>query len=170
MPKEHFLRKATCTTPYIPEKIHLEEAIKKGIKDTCKNMLAPVPIVGVKAIRWVARSIPKWAEKKGTKTTNHYLGQLIRMQEEIGTGGGGFRFIYGAFLQEAAVILKNDELKELSKEITMIGDLWRDFAVDIARVYKNRNSKSDIYNNLSKSMLHIADLEEDFYKKLRKAI
>ncbi len=60
--------------------------------------------------------------------TNHYLGQLIRMQEEIGTGGGGFRFIYGAFLQEAAVILKNDELKGLSKEITAIGDLWRDFA------------------------------------------
>ena len=73
-------------------------------------------------------------------------------------------------MQEAAVILKNDELKELSKEITAIGDLWRDFAVDIARVYKNRNSKSNIYNELSKSMLHIADLEEAFYKKLRKAI
>lgn len=68
------------------------------------------------------------------------------------------------------MILKNDELKELSKEITSIGDLWRDFAVDIARVYKNRNSKSNIYNELSKTMLHIADLEEAFYKKLRKAI
>jgi hypothetical protein len=94
-----------------------------------------------------SKSIPKWAAKKGTKTTNHYLGQLIRMQEEIGTGGGGFRFIYGAFLQEAAVILKNDELRELSKEITAIGDLWRDFAVDIARVYKNRNSKAIFITN-----------------------
>jgi hypothetical protein len=155
---------------HIPEHVDLESAIKKGIKDTCSNMLAPVPIVGVKAIRWVAKNIPKWAHKKGTKETNHYLGQLIRMQEEIGTGGGGFRFIYGAFLQEAAVILKNEKLHELSKEITAIGDLWRDFAVDIARVYKNRNSKSDIYNELSKSMLHIADLEEAFYKKLKKAI
>ncbi|WP_294213452.1 BtrH N-terminal domain-containing protein [uncultured Chryseobacterium sp.] len=155
---------------FIPEKVDLEKAIIKGIKDTCKNMLAPVPIIGVKAMRWVARSIPKWAEKKGTKQTNHYLGQLIRMQEEIGTGGGGFRFIYGAFLQEAADILKNEQLRELSKEITMIGDLWRDFAVDIARVYKNRNSKSNIYQELSKSMLHIADLEEAFYKKLSKAV
>ncbi|KFF14624.1 peptidase [Chryseobacterium soli] len=155
---------------YIPDEVDLKEAIKKGIKDTCKNMLAPVPLIGVKAMRWVAKSIPKWAEKKGTKVTNHYLGQLIRMQEEIGTGGGGFRFIYGAFLQEAADILKNDQLRELSKEITAIGDLWRDFAVDIARVYKNRNSKSNIYQELSKSMLHIADLEEAFYKKLRKAI
>lgn len=155
---------------YIPEKIDLETAIIKGIKETCSNMLAPVPIIGVKAIRWVAKSIPKWAEKKGAKTTNHYLGQLIRMQEEIGTGGGGFRYIYGAFLQEAATILNKPELKELSKEITEIGDLWRDFAVDIARVYKNRNSKSDIYNHLSKSMLHLADLEEAFFKKLKKAV
>ena len=155
---------------YVPENIHLEEAIVKGIKETCKNMLAPVPLIGVKAIRWVAKSIPKWAAKKGTKVTNHYLGQLIRMQEEIGTGGGGFRFIYGAFLQEASVILKNDQLKELSKEITEIGDMWRDFAVDIARVYKNRNSKSDIYNQLSQTMLKIADREEAFYKKLKQVI
>ena len=155
---------------FVPEKIDLEGAIKKGIKETCNKMLAPVPVIGVKAMRWVAKSIPKWAEKKGAKTTNHYLGQLIRMQEEIGTGGGGFRFIYGAFLQEAADVLKNEQLRELSKEITEIGDQWRDFAVDIARVYKNRNSKSNIYQELSNTMLHIADLEEAFYKKLKKAI
>lgn len=154
----------------IPATLELEKAIVKGIKDTCNKMLAPVPIIGVKAIRWVARSIPKWADKKGAKTTNHYLGQLIRMQEEIGTGGGGFRYIYGAFLAEAADVLKKPELKELSREITDIGDLWRDFAVDIARVYKNRNSKSDIYNNLSRSMLHIADLEEAFFRKLRAVV
>ena len=61
-------------------------------------------------------------------------------------------------------------MKELAKEITAIGDDWRDFAVDIARVYKNRNSKSDVYNHLSQSMLQIADKEEAFYRKLKKAI
>lgn len=154
----------------IPENIDWETAIKKGIKNTCNDMLAPVPIVGVKAIRWVAKSIPKWSTKLGVKVTNHYLAQLIRMQEEIGTGGGGFRFIYAAFLQEAAVILKNDKLKELSKEMTIIGDLWRDFAVNAARVYKNRSNQVDVYNSLSKEMLHLADLEEAFFKKLKKAI
>jgi hypothetical protein len=88
-----------------------------------------------------SKSIPKWAEKKEQKPPIIILGQLIRMQEEIGTGGGGFRFIYGAFLQEAAVILKNDELRELSKEITAIGDLWRDFAVDIAEFTKTEIQK-----------------------------
>jgi len=154
----------------IPKQADLPQAILKGIKETCRDMLAPVPIVGVKGIRTVARLIPKWAAKHGTKITNHYLAQIVRMQEEIGTGGGGFRFIYAAFLQEAAVILKNDQLKVLSLEMTKIGDLWRDFAVNASRVYKNRSTQTDVYNTLSKEMLHIADLEEDFFKKLKKAI
>lgn len=154
----------------IPEKIDWESAIKKGIQNTCRDMLAPVPIIGVKGIRYVAKSIPKWASKKGNKIANHYLAQMVRMQEEIGTGGGGFRFIYAAFLQEAATILKNDQLHQLSKEMTQIGDLWRDFAINASRVYKNRSNQTDVYNSLSKELLHIADLEETFFKKLKKAI
>lgn len=154
----------------IPKQSDLPQAIIKGIKETCRDMLAPVPYVGVKGIRTVARRIPKWADKLGPKVTNHYLAQIVRMQEEIGTGGGGFRFIYAAFLQEAAVILKKDELKSLSLEMTKIGDLWRDFAVNASRVYKNRSTQSDVYNTLSKEMLYLADLEEDFFKKLKKAI
>ena len=155
---------------HIPTDIDWEGAIKKGIKNTCREMLAPVPIVGVKGIRTVAKNIPKWANKKGNKIANHYLAQMVRMQEEIGTGGGGFRFIYAAFLQEAAPILKNEQLYELSKEMTRIGDLWRDFAVNASRVYKNRSSQTDVYSSLSKELLHIADLEENFFKMLKKAI
>lgn len=154
----------------IPSEINWEKAIKKGIKNTCNDMLAPVPIVGVAAMRFLAKSIRKWPKTKGVKVANHYLAQMIRMQEEIGTGGGGFRFIYGAFLQEAAVILKNEKLKELSLEITQIGDLWRDFAVDASRVYKNRSNLEDVYNTLADQLLHVADLEEAFFKKLKKAI
>ena len=49
---------------HIPTDIDWEGAIKKGIKNTCREMLAPVPIVGVKGIRTVAKNIPKWANKK----------------------------------------------------------------------------------------------------------
>ena len=155
---------------YVPEVMHWEKAIRKGIKNTCNDMLAPVPIVGVKAIRMVAHQIKKWPAKKGIKVTNHYLAQMVRMQEEIGTGGGGFRFIYAAFLQEASVVLKNEALKKLSLEMTVIGDLWRDFAVNASRVYKNRSNQTDVYNSLSNELMHIADLEESFFKKLKKAI
>jgi hypothetical protein len=133
-------------------------------------MLAPVPIVGVKGIRTVARAIKKWPKKIGIKRTNHNLGQIVRMQEEIGTGGGGFRYIYGAFLQEASEILNNKELLNLSKEITEIGDLWRDFALDASRLFKNRSAESDGYNKISDKLMIIAGREEAFYKKLKKAI
>ena len=90
-----------------PETLELEKAIIKGIKHTCREMLAPVPIVGAKGIKTVAGMIRKWPAKRGIKKANHYLGQIVRMQEEIGTGGGGFRYIYAAFLQESSTILNN---------------------------------------------------------------
>ena len=133
-------------------------------------MLAPVPIVGVNGMRLVAKLIRKWPVKKGTKVANHYLGQIVRMQEEIGTGGGGFRFIYGAFLEEASIVLNNDKLKELSVEITHIGDSWRDFALDASRLYKNRSSELDGYNKVADKLVEIASREEKFFKKLRKAV
>ena len=154
---------------HLPKHISLETAIRKGIKETCQKMLAPVPIVGVKAIRWVSKDILRWYDKRGVKITNHYLAQMIRMQEEIGTGGGGF--IYGAFLEEAAEVLKNNALKECSQEITSIGDLWRDFAVEVARLYKNRNqAHRAAYEDLSQRLLTIAQREEAFYKRLKKVI
>ena len=154
----------------IPENVDFKSVIIKGIKNTCRDMLAPMPIIGVRGIKFVAKQIRKWPEKHGTKKANHYLAQMVRMQEEIGTGGGGFRFIYAAFLQEAAVILENDRLLELSKEMTTIGDLWRDFAVEASRVYKNRSTQVDVYNTLANQLLDIANKEEVFFKKLKFAI
>ncbi|MEM9142505.1 MAG: BtrH N-terminal domain-containing protein, partial [Bacteroidota bacterium] len=153
-----------------PEKLELEGAIVKGIRQTCRDMTAPVPIVGVRAMRWVAKSIRKWPKKIGPKKTNHYLGQIVRMQEEIGTGGGGFRYIYGAFLQEAAKVLNKPVLLECSKEITQIGDEWRDFALDASRIYKNRSGKTDGYNQIADQLDALSDKEEAFFKKLRKAV
>ncbi|AUS05978.1 BtrH N-terminal domain-containing protein [Pseudotamlana carrageenivorans] len=153
-----------------PEKLDLEKAIIKGIKHTCKDMLAPVPIIGVKGIKMVARLIRKWPKKHGVKKANHYLGQIVRMQEEIGTGGGGFRYIFAAFLQESSKILKNEKLAELSEEMTVIGDLWRDFALDASRIYRNRKAKMDAYNDVASQLETIADKERAFFKTLRKAV
>jgi hypothetical protein len=155
---------------HIPKEVDFKSAIIKGINNTCRDMLAPVPIIGVRGIKYVAKQIRKWPIKNGTKKANHYLAQMVRMQEEIGTGGGGFRFIYAAFLQEASVILENEKLQELSLEMTTIGDLWRDFAVNASRVYKNRSIQEDVYNTIADELLAIANKEEVFFKKLKKAI
>ncbi|WP_452230741.1 MULTISPECIES: BtrH N-terminal domain-containing protein [unclassified Lacinutrix] len=153
-----------------PKELDLEKAILKGIKHTCRDMLAPMPVLGVKGIRFTAKQIRKWPKKLGVKKANHYLGQIVRMQEEIGTGGGGFRYIFAAFLQESSKILNNPKLADLSKEMTQIGDLWRDFAVDASRIYKNRGAKADGYNEVASQLEAIADKEEVFFKALKKAI
>ena len=155
---------------HIPTELKFEKAIVAAIKNTCSNMLAPIPIIGVNGIKFVSREIRKWPIRHGNKKANHYLAQLVRMQEEIGTGGGGFRFIYAAFLQQAADILKNEKLRILSHEMTEIGDKWRDFAVQASRVYKNRSAQTDVYNMLADELLDIANREKEFFKKLKKAI
>lgn len=150
--------------------IHLPTAIIKGMRKTCNDMLAPVPIIGVKAIEWVAKNIKKWPKKIGIKKTNHYLGQLIRMQEEIGTGGAGFRYIYAAFLAESAPILHLPILQERAETLTKIGDKWRDFALQVSRVYKNRTTGHRLYEDLSDQLMEIARLERDFFTQLKEDI
>jgi hypothetical protein len=54
--------------------------------------------------------------------------------------------------------------------MTTIGDLWRDFAVEASRIYKNRSAKDDAYNKVADQLEAIADREETFFKKLRKAV
>jgi hypothetical protein len=155
---------------HIPKDIDLPRAIRKAIKSTCSDMLAPIPIIGVRGERYIARKIKKWPEKVGTKKTNHYLAQIVRMQEEIGTGGGGFRYIYAAFLQEASPIIEKPELMELSAEMTAIGDEWRDFALNASRILKNRKTEERMYIELGDQMERLADREEAFFKKLRKVV
>jgi len=154
----------------IPKDVDLKKAITKGIKQAYRHMLAPMPFVGYRGIRYVAKCIRKWPDKIGVKKTNHYLGQLVRMQEEIGTGGGGFRFIFAAFLQEASVIMENPRLAELSEEMTAIGDQWRDFAIDASRLYKNRSRETDAYNKIADKLDAIALAERAFFLDLKKAI
>src|SRR5690606_3813639 len=154
----------------IPNTMDLTDPIKKAIKQTCNDMLAPVPIVGVKGIRMVAKAILKWHKKLGVAKANFNLANLVRMQEEIGTGGGGFRFIYAAFLQESGEYLKNQELMNLSQEMALIGDKWRNFALEASRVVKNRSNTENVYQVLSNDLMKLAALEEAFFKKLKKAV
>ena len=156
----------------LPETIDLKPAILKGIKHTCRDMLAPVPYVGVKGIKTIAKLVRSWPEKKGPKRAKHYLGQIVRMQEEIGTGGGGFRYIYAAFLQEAADVVNKPEWRDMSQEMTQIGDQWRDFALQASRVYKDRSSLAaeGAYDTLATQLKAIAEKEKVFFKKLKKTL
>ena len=80
-------------------------------------------------------------------------GRIIQMLEAVGTGGAGFRFIYAAFLQEAAEKLNNDELFSVSEEMTEIGDSWRKFSILAGRICKNRGKEKIYFKNLSEILV-----------------
>jgi hypothetical protein len=110
-----------------------------ALKRTCRIMLQPLlPFIGVRGIRMLARKVHKVTRVAPQAFAQRYVGHIVRMQEEIGTGGGGFRFLYGAFLQEAGALLGKPRLQDLAMDMVRIGDLWRDFAYDAARMSKGR--------------------------------
>jgi hypothetical protein len=119
---------------YYPETAPREpdwnKAIPAAIKKTVRIMRhAPLPLIGVKGITWVARAFQRLPVAADPEASKRYMGHLVRMQEEIGTGGGGFRFMYAAFLEEAASLANRPALAELAGELTENGDYWREFAL-----------------------------------------
>jgi hypothetical protein len=104
----------------------------------------------------------------GEKKAGLYLAQLVRMQEEIGTGGGGFRYIYAAFLQEAYAYKPVDELLEISKTFTQSGDLWRTAAVQAAGIFKGRIGSQHDFNVMGDYLLEIAEIERKAFVALSK--
>jgi hypothetical protein len=126
----------------------------------------PGPIIGVRGIRFLAGQVEKWPRKLGNRKAALYLGQMVRMLEELGTGGAGFRFMYAAFLQEAAQILNENRLRNLAGQMTHAGDLWRSFAVIGARNSKNRASESDSYAAMADILRDCAQKETQIYQEL----
>ncbi len=147
----------------------IKDAIKSGIKRNVRDMLhIPGPIAGVSGIRFTAKRIKKWKDNLGLPKAGLYLAQLVRMQEEIGTGGGGFRYIYAAFLQQSHAYHNNDVLLETSGKFTKAGDLWRSAAVQAAGIYKGRLTKQEDFNAMSDILFEIADTEKEAFTDLSK--
>ncbi len=90
------------------------------------------------------------------------------MQEEIGTGGAGFRFLYATFLQEAAALPGLTMLAEFAERLVVIGDGWREFALAIVRMVKKRDELNPA--KLADLLRALADQEEAFFRDLKKAI
>src|SRR5690606_9303858 len=147
----------------------IREAIKKGIKRNIRDMLyIPGNIAGVRGIKYTGKKIKKWKDKLGQEKAGLYLAQLVRMQEEIGTGGGGFRFIYGAFLQQAHAYQPDDKLLEIAKQFTASGDLWRKSAVQAAGIYKGRLTSQEDFNVMGDILLEAAEIEKEAFVALSK--
>ena len=142
--------------------------IVRSIKKTCRKMIG-IPFVnqfGVKGIVTLSKKIRKLEARYSEKDAMLYLAALVQTIEEIGTGGAGYRYMYGIFLHEAAEILNEPKLRDFSVEMTSIGDLWRQFALECVRKFKNRSKTS--YDDLADRLLEIAAAEKKFFIALKK--
>lgn len=150
-----------------PADFDLAAAAKSAIRDVCRTMLkTPIPYAGIRGMRLLANHLERWPEKLGKKSAGIHLGHMIRMQEEIGTGGGGFRFVYAAFLQELAAQLSRPELLPLSEAMTAVGDRWREFAVVGARICKGRALEGESFAQVAAMLRLCASAEQELFTRL----
>jgi hypothetical protein len=128
-------------------------------------------MLGVQGIRRFADKIVEWPGY--ARDIDQLADKILRifiLLEEQGTGGGGFRFMYASFLQEAAKILNKPRLNDLSKEIMEIGDGWRELALVASKISRSKNFSKERLLELGDLIRKRADLEESFFTELRKEI
>jgi len=151
-----------------PKSPDLRQLGRRALARTARIMLdTPLPLIGARGIRFLARAVERLPVADGGGPARLYMGHIVRMQEEIGTGGAGFRFMYASFLQELAVAADYPALLGLAERLVAIGDKWQEFAVATARMIKRRDPLEP--PALAALLRGLAIEERDFFRGLRAA-
>lgn len=152
----------------MPGEIDYAKVIPAAVRRNFRTMTgAPLPIVGIRGIRYLAKNVVKLGNRND-KNLILYLTHIVRMQEEIGTGGAGFRFIYGSFLQEAGKLIGNRAMLDASKLITAAGDEWRRFALNATKMCRGR-MPMDVHA-LAEIINRCADKEMEAWQAVRDGV
>jgi hypothetical protein len=155
----------------VPRDPDLPGAVRVALRHTVKRMLdVPMPFLGVRGIRSLAKQMERWPDKHGPERATVWVGSVVRMQEEIGTGGAGFRFMYAAFLQEASELLQLPALSEAARQMTETGDRWREFAVQGALLCKGHERGAGVYRELADRLRDCADREERIFRLIKQVL
>lgn len=151
----------------VPTELKLGKVLKHALRKSAFQMLSmPLPFMGIRGIHSLAKQIIKLGNNSDPRYARLFLGNIVRMQEEIGTGGAGFRFMYASFLQEAAELTDSELLREASKKMTAVGDEWRVFALHCANFVRK---KPQLELKEIGEMLHtIAEHEAEVFRLTRR--
>lgn len=156
----------------VPETVDLDRAVRRGIREVVFRMLRmPVPFFGVSGIGYFSRKLAEWPRyARDTDHLSHEIMTISVILEERGTGGGGFRFLYASFLQEAASLLGNSELGEMAEAMMADGDAWREISLFAARMGKQRDMGPERLRELADMVAKRAAAERDIFTRLSRAI
>ncbi len=145
----------------------LGDAVRESLRYVAKQMCrVPFFLIGTRGMHFLAGRLENWPAKLGEKNGLLHLSQVIRMQEEIGTGGAGFRLLYAAFLQECQEVLVEPRMGVFSQRLTAIGDEWRVFAAMAARLCKGRGRDGDSFSHCAGIIRRCADQEEQLFQDI----
>ncbi len=169
----------------------LRQIAIKAIKKTCKNMLPPPVVdkmlffVGIQGMKTFADKILTWPDKyKGVKLREGILFNAVTFEDQ-GTGGGAFRLMYGAFLQEVAAMFGSEALKKSADDLIAHGYRWKEVSRQFIRVGKlipmdnnaydlwrkdNEAALKDGLSKLREEFLKLADFEKHFFGDLKRIV
>ncbi|MBI4706278.1 MAG: DUF4872 domain-containing protein [Deltaproteobacteria bacterium] len=115
----------------VPPRIDWPRAAARAMRRTSRAMLLPpVPsrivwFAGIAGIRTYARALRSWLSRyRGVPLREGMLFNAVGFEDQ-GTGGGAFRLMYGAFLQEVAAQRGSEELAALARRMVEHGREWR---------------------------------------------
>ena len=149
----------------VPQEQDWEKLIRQAVLGTTRILDGmPLPWIGIRGIQHLARQVEQ-LDPAQTKYNRLYLTHIVRMQEEIGTGGAGFRFMYASFLQEAGEKIGAADLGEASARLTAIGDDWRQFASACVRASRSKGEAPD-FRPIAEMLRGIAGQERALMKEL----
>jgi len=171
----------------IPAEIDWRRATRRAMTRTCRDMLPPPVVrdllwfVGIRGMRTFARKMLGWTrEHSGVKLREGILMTAVGFEDQ-GTGGGAFRLMYGAFLQEASRLFGSAGLEELAGRMVEHGRAWREVSRKLIRVGKTVPMDDDAFADwhaanatalqeglaeISGDFLRAADFEEAFFREL----
>ncbi|MGV8841808.1 MAG: BtrH N-terminal domain-containing protein [Pseudomonas sp.] len=149
----------------VPLEQDWSKLIRQSVLSTTRVLDSmPLPWIGIRGIQHLAKQIDK-LDPAQSQYNRLYLTHIVRMQEEIGTGGAGFRFMYASFLQEAGALLGDANLQAASTQLTRIGDDWRQFASACVRASRNKNETPN-FAPIAERVRGIAQQERALMKEL----
>jgi hypothetical protein len=127
---------------------------------------------GIKGIEAFIKDLDKWTKLPKDKfrfRCTQQAGFIGTKEENYGTGGGLFRYLFAEFLKEVASELNIESLYELSNSYLELGEKWE----KVASLFKQTSSldkidnQNELLREIKKELTEIQKLEEEGAFKLK---
>lgn len=145
-----------------------KEDIRAAIGDVCCTMLdAPIANLGVRGIARAAQRIRRWTKDlRADQLRSTCFNTFIFIDARGGTGGGIFRRMYSAFLNEAAPLCDQAVWQRQADRLDDVANLW-DAAASQFRCASAGDSVDENLAQAADRLEELAAREQEIWKELR---